>query len=61
MKANEFWETPTAGMSFILAHTVFRTLKHQLKDFNRGCIAEVQILSLRKEQKKLQMISVFIG
>lgn len=40
-------------MGFILAHAVFRTLKHELKDFHRGRIAKVQILSLKKEKIKL--------
>lgn len=60
MTANKYRDVPTAGMAFILAHTVFRALKHELKDFHRGRIAKVQILSLRKEKKKIQMISVFI-
>lgn len=38
-------------MGFILAHTIFRTLKHELKDFHWGCIAKVQILSLKNEKK----------
>lgn len=52
MKAGEFDDVPTGGMGFVLAHAVFGTLKHELKDFHRGHIAKVQILSLKKNKKK---------
>lgn len=44
-------------MSIILADAIFRTLEHKLKDFHRGGIVEVQILSLQynlNEQKPLK-------
>lgn len=34
-------------MGIILADAIFRTLEHELKDFHRGRIVEVQILSLQ--------------
>lgn len=52
MKTSEFRDVPTAGMGFILAYTVFRALKHKLKDFHWSHIAKVQVLSLKKERKK---------
>lgn len=44
-----------AGLGIILADAIFRTLKHELKDFHRGHIVEVQILSVVDVLSKLRV------
>lgn len=56
--AGDLRHVPTGVMGFVLAHAVFGTLKHELKDFHRGHIAKVQILSLKKKDKKVKIKSI---